>query len=328
MITVASWNILAPLWVHTQHFPDVEPSIFHIETRRKSIGRTLMHLASNVDIICLQEVQRSELEHAAGLKLLENLDFEIASLSHNEHTCWRQWLIEGSMEDNGTIILLKKNKFSQRKITRELISEDGNAATLLTCLVNGVPLVLVNSHFDTDSPLRRELQAKCIQSLFEEALADLLLTLSPPALLQPCHHPDLTSDHPVEYHPEDSHSHPEDQSDGHHVRQKLGDSSVSQKAALMWVGDFNMQRDNELIRNIVSNGWRDLLQEKNADLPTLCSARRLPQAIDFIFSKSGMTVHQASVPEIELRSTPAEFCSWAVEKFGSDHLPVMVSVGW
>jgi len=165
MLSITSWNILAPLWVHSDHFPNVDPSVFTITSRRKSILRTLRDL-NTTDIFCLQEVQRSELENLMDLESM----FDIFAFSWNEPTCWKNWLIDRVMEENGTIVLLRKNKFSNVEISRAVVSEDGNAVTLLKCHFNGAPLFLVNSHLDTDCADRRERQIQRIQTLFTETL--------------------------------------------------------------------------------------------------------------------------------------------------------------
>jgi len=208
------------------------------------------------------------------------------------------------MQDNGTLILVRKNTFTNVQISRRVTSDDGNAATLLTCQLDGVPLILVNSHFDTDSPTRREQQAKLIENLFQEAIQNSKLYTNGNFTRNPL----KTSNGK--------------RTNGHVV----GNNTAHRDPILIWAGDFNMEKDNDLIQSIFSHGWRDLLQEKEASYPTLCSARKTPQRIDFILGKGNVVVKDASVPAIPLQNNPAEYCSWAVRKFGSDHLPVSVGI--
>jgi len=106
----------------------------------------------------------------------------------------------------------------------------------------------------------------------------------------------------------------------------LIDHLTSEEATFIWTGDFNMLKDDKLIKEIVDNGWRDLAHEKGMDLPTLCSARKSPLRIDFIFSRGSHSVMDAKVPIIEVQKNPADYCEWAVRNFGSDHLPVNVTI--
>jgi len=101
---------------------------------------------------------------------------------------------------------------------------------------------------------------------------------------------------------------------------------ISEEATFIWTGDFNMIKDEKLIKDIVENGWRDLAHEKGMDLPTLCSAGKTPRRIDYIFSRGSHSVMEAKVPPIGVQKNPADYCEWAVRNFGSDHLPVNVTI--
>jgi len=295
-ISVLSWNILAPMWVHPSHFPETDMKIFESSVRRKLIYSGLHKLARQADIICLQEVQGSELQQPDGFVQLES-DFDIADLSNNEPTCWANWLIDQPMQDNGTLVLLRKGKFKDVNVSRVVISEDGNAATVVTCKLNGKNVIIVNSHMDTDTQDRRSRQAAKILSIFDEFCGR---------------------------HRRSSNGNLNSQDtniDGIPHNIPMDTNSIQ-----IWAGDFNMESNNSIIKDLISHGWRDLMKEQKLDHPTVCSSKENARRIDYLFCKGENIVTGGFVPEVPSRKNPPQLCTWAISKLGSDHIPIIASL--
>jgi len=169
-LTLLSWNILAPMWVHPDYFPGISENIVSTKFRRESFYATLKYLLEkySIDVIGFQEAQESEISQPEFLKILE--DFEPAKLSKNEPQCWESWLKTNEYQENGTIIYLRKGRFSDIQTYRYLISEDGNAATLITCTLHHQKLLLINTHLETVSSQMRQIQVQNIQSFIHTLL--------------------------------------------------------------------------------------------------------------------------------------------------------------
>jgi endonuclease/exonuclease/phosphatase family metal-dependent hydrolase len=166
-ITVLSWNVLAPLWVHPDFYPGVHSKDLDLDSRRKVFWKYLEEILEKnptIDVIGFQEAMPSEMMRSELRQLLQS--FDPTPLSVNEPTCWSSWL-RGPYQENGTILFLRKDRFSDIQSRREFISDDGNAATIVSCSLNGRKIYFINSHIDTESRKTREQQIHKIQKMYE-----------------------------------------------------------------------------------------------------------------------------------------------------------------
>jgi len=171
----------------------------------------------------------------------------------------------------------REGVFSEVKYERVLISEDGNAGTLMTCWFNGFPLVLLNSHLDTEAELK-ERQIVRIEEIFSKAKQT------------------LSSCSPI----------------------------------CIWGGDFNTTSEEQQFETIRSFGWKDSVYPfRDIKQPT-CFGSNIAKprgAIDHLLVQGNCKTKKTQIPQPEYCfQTPAEGCCWAVQTYGSDHVPIVVDL--
>ena len=144
VLVIKSFNILAPVWVKPEWFPDVSKDLLDIKNRRERYMSCI--LADDPDIICLQEVTASELVYIRST--LENTHI-ISELAANNPT--------SASEDNGTATLIRKSNYlCNPRWSIKKWYEYGNMSMILDIdfyeTSNGPikPLTIINTHLEFD----------------------------------------------------------------------------------------------------------------------------------------------------------------------------------
>lgn len=188
VLTVTTYNLLAPVWVSPGIYPGQDPALLDPPTRRAATRKRLLMLAP--DVAFLQEAQKTELdallaEEDGALSAVYDLEFCPFPL-----TFWTNWLTETTNKEpreNGVGILLKRSrlqKLSAKHVPLDLDewkrSLPEYALGARACLVwakIGAPhdrtALLVASHLDADSSYRAQLQlTQLAKKVKEEASSD------------------------------------------------------------------------------------------------------------------------------------------------------------
>mmetsp|Transcript_16078 Transcript_16078/g.32693 ORF Transcript_16078/g.32693 Transcript_16078/m.32693 type:complete len:371 (-) Transcript_16078:96-1208(-) len=175
VLRVTTFNILAPVWTHQSIYPGMDMSEFDPSVRRKQQLEVLKLL--DPDILFMQECQKTELDELLLLEgglLQERYDVEFCPFPL---TFWTNWLTDatnGEPRENGVCVLTKKS--SVTKISAEHVPIDlpewqnklpqsslGAHACLVTVEIpcwGGAKALIATSHLDADSAYRAGLQGR------------------------------------------------------------------------------------------------------------------------------------------------------------------------
>jgi len=177
VLRVTTFNILAPVWTHQSIYPGMNMEEFEPLNRSKQQLKALKLLDS--DIILMQECQKTELDQLMNLEdgfLKESYDVEFCPFPS---TFWTNWLTDATNHEpreNGVCILTRKSVMT--KLGAEHVPIDlpewknslpesslGARACCVTVEIpawSGVKALIVTSHLDADSAYRAGLQGKAL----------------------------------------------------------------------------------------------------------------------------------------------------------------------
>lgn len=159
-VSMLSFNVLAPVWAAPDWYPEtIDMTLLDTAARRARIGALLASRAATTDLVCLQEVQESELP--AMLAALG--DGFTGAMAHNDPDWWSNWVVpEIPWAPNGTALAVRTSAFSRVAFRDVPLSEDGNHALLMTGLhrATGRPVRAISVHLDSDVQANRTREAR------------------------------------------------------------------------------------------------------------------------------------------------------------------------
>jgi endonuclease/exonuclease/phosphatase family metal-dependent hydrolase len=144
MATILSFNILAPCWAHPSYYP--KGAVLDRKQRISAIVSVL--LASDADVICLQEVTNPEY-----LEIRRALKGHVGFMSHHEPNYWSNWVTpDPPWEPNGNAVLLRKKLFTNVSFGETTVPDSGNRGVVAraTHAISNTPYEIHSVHFDPD----------------------------------------------------------------------------------------------------------------------------------------------------------------------------------
>mmetsp|Transcript_101420 Transcript_101420/g.286102 ORF Transcript_101420/g.286102 Transcript_101420/m.286102 type:complete len:412 (+) Transcript_101420:58-1293(+) len=192
VLRVTTFNVLAPVWTHANVYPSMDMAFFDPATRRRHQFQKLLELQS--DVVMMQEVQKTELDlllDASGGLLREIYDVEFCAFGPS---LWKNWLTEVTdfkPREIGVAVLTKRS--AVEKLRTEKVSLDGDAelpensrgayASFVWARVprwNNATVLIVASHLDMESFFRARTQSRQLAEAIRETI-DRELARSPTA---------------------------------------------------------------------------------------------------------------------------------------------------
>lgn len=146
---VLSFNVLAPLWAAPTWYPsDLNPALLDRTTRLQQTQALLRSLSSQLDVLCLQEVNAPELQ---GYLDALGPDFG-GEMARNDRSWWSNWLVpEIPWEANGTAVIVRKSRFREGSFA-DLPLTNGNHASVFEGVdsLTGQKVRVQSVHLDSD----------------------------------------------------------------------------------------------------------------------------------------------------------------------------------
>jgi endonuclease/exonuclease/phosphatase family metal-dependent hydrolase len=173
-IDVVSYNVLAPIWASPVWYPEIdEYDLLDADDRRESITAYLESIAPTAEIVCLQEVQASEL-HAFEAAL----PGFVGGMAVNDEDFWSNWIIPPiTWEPNGTAIYANDDVFDDIAVA-DVALGTGNHGSLLTAIhtATDTPVRAWSLHLDSDRTNNRgtELRTALAMIPAEPGTVDIL----------------------------------------------------------------------------------------------------------------------------------------------------------
>jgi endonuclease/exonuclease/phosphatase family metal-dependent hydrolase len=155
-LDVVAYNVLAPIWAGPEWYPDdLDPAVLDAAARRTAVAAYLTSVRGTAEVVCLQEVQASELPtYAAAL----GDGFE-GILARNDPSFWADWLTDLPWQPNGTAVFVRTDAVSVGPEGFEdlPLAGTGNHAAVATGvhLATGQRLRIASVHLDSDSQVNR-----------------------------------------------------------------------------------------------------------------------------------------------------------------------------
>ena len=161
-LEMVSFNVLAPIWAAPVWYPpELDPALLDASFRRARITAFLASRAATADVVCLQEVQESELP-----AFLDALGGQFAgAMSHNDRDWWSNWVVpELGWAPNGTAVIVRKSAFDGLAFRDIALSGDGNHAIVAegTHRATGLRLRAASIHLDSDVQANRKREARSL----------------------------------------------------------------------------------------------------------------------------------------------------------------------
>eukprot|EP00930_Biecheleria_cincta_P087687 TRINITY_DN7691_c0_g1_i1.p1 TRINITY_DN7691_c0_g1~~TRINITY_DN7691_c0_g1_i1.p1 ORF type:complete len:406 (-),score=59.50 TRINITY_DN7691_c0_g1_i1:94-1311(-) len=184
VLRVTTYNLLAPVWTHSSIYPGMDMTYFDPATRQQQQAKVLTELAS--DVVFMQECQKTELDALLCIGSIASMyDVEFCPFPQS---FWTNWLTDSTNyepRENGVCVLTKKS--SVRKIRAEHVPIDlpewqkqlpvyalGAHACVVSASIPGwneAPVLLVTSHLDADSAYRAGLQGVALSHKINQIAA-------------------------------------------------------------------------------------------------------------------------------------------------------------
>jgi endonuclease/exonuclease/phosphatase family metal-dependent hydrolase len=161
-LDVVAFNVLAPIWAAPVWYPDeLDTALLDAAYRRGRIAAFLASQADSADVVCLQEVQESELP--AFLAALGD-DFA-GAMSHNDPGFWSNWVVpELGWQPNGTAVIVRKSVFGGLSLRDIALSGDGNHAIVADGVdpATGRRVRAASVHLDSDVQANRNREIRSL----------------------------------------------------------------------------------------------------------------------------------------------------------------------
>ena len=125
-----AFNVLAPVWASPVWYPEeLDPALLDAGFRRERIAAFLAAQAATADVVCLQEVQESELP-----ALLAALgDGFAGAMAFNARDWWANWVVpEIPWAPNGTAVIVRRAAFRSIAFRDVALTGDGNHAAFFS----------------------------------------------------------------------------------------------------------------------------------------------------------------------------------------------------
>jgi endonuclease/exonuclease/phosphatase family metal-dependent hydrolase len=163
-LPMVTFNVLAPVWAAPDWYPpEMDMSLLDADYRRARITSFLAARAPDTDVVCLQEVQESELP-----AFLAALGSGFAgAMAHNDRDWWSNWVVpEIPWAPNGTAIIVRRQAFSNLAFRDVPLSGDGNHAELVEGIhkQTGRPFRAASIHLDSDVEANRGREARALMA--------------------------------------------------------------------------------------------------------------------------------------------------------------------
>lgn len=150
-LRVTTWNVLAPLMGSDKMFPGISRDIHSQEARRPILQRQFLTLRS--DVVLLQEIRRSEL-----YQLVQEGDEPLNGLYESHYVTDRSWqdLQVPDETERGVALLWRRGVLENvQTLTLELGSEGPPGIAIMRAAVRGwsEDVIFATAHLDGDSPV-------------------------------------------------------------------------------------------------------------------------------------------------------------------------------
>jgi len=153
-LDVVDFNVLAPIWAAPEWYPaDMDMSLLDTEYRRARVTDYLEASSATAEVVCLQEVQQSELPY---LRQAIGSEFS-GGMAHNDRDFWSNWVVpELGWAPNGTAVFVRTSVLSDPTFT-DLPTGDGNHIALISATheATGQQVRVASVHLDSDSNTNR-----------------------------------------------------------------------------------------------------------------------------------------------------------------------------
>ena len=163
-LPMVTFNVLAPVWAAPDWYPaEMDMSLLDADFRRPRITAFLEARAADTDVVCLQEVQESELP--AFLAALGS-GFT-GAMAHNDRDWWSNWVVPSiPWAPNGTAIAVRRQAFSSLSFRDIPLSGDGNHAEIVEGVhrATGRRFRAASIHLDSDVEANRGREANALMA--------------------------------------------------------------------------------------------------------------------------------------------------------------------
>ncbi|HEX6652509.1 MAG TPA: endonuclease/exonuclease/phosphatase family protein [Thermoleophilaceae bacterium] len=163
-LPMVTFNVLAPVWAAPDWYPpEMDMSLLDAADRRARITAFLASRAADTDVVCLQEVQESELPYflaALGSGFT-------GAMSHNDRDWWSNWVVPSiPWAPNGTAIAVRRQAFSNLSFRDVALSGDGNHGEIVEGVhrATGRRFRAASIHLDSDKESNRGREADALMA--------------------------------------------------------------------------------------------------------------------------------------------------------------------
>jgi endonuclease/exonuclease/phosphatase family metal-dependent hydrolase len=164
VLTVLSFNILAPCWASPSLYPASSLPLLDRTFRRARIVSFLEQHASKTDIFALQETTEVELGY---IKEAMKNQFELYAAYHSPNY-WSSWItVNPAPEPHGVALLIKKDLLANVHFTNLPLAKDGNHAALIEAVLKQSPskrVRVASIHLDSDKSDNRKTELEALLS--------------------------------------------------------------------------------------------------------------------------------------------------------------------
>lgn len=153
-LKVVSFNILAPPWASTTHYPDQCVHELPRELRRDRIIGVINGLKSGTDVFCLQEVTPIEYDKIA-MALKEFTGFHV----NHDPGYWSHYITDHPpWEPNGNAVFVREDLFEEVAFSDIPLSDGGNHSVYFEGIhsASGRQIRLFCVHLDSDEASNRK----------------------------------------------------------------------------------------------------------------------------------------------------------------------------
>eukprot|EP00931_Biecheleriopsis_adriatica_P100612 TRINITY_DN75891_c0_g1_i1.p1 TRINITY_DN75891_c0_g1~~TRINITY_DN75891_c0_g1_i1.p1 ORF type:complete len:385 (-),score=68.60 TRINITY_DN75891_c0_g1_i1:90-1244(-) len=169
VLRVTTFNLLAPVWTHASVYPSMDMAVFDPALRRKRQRQRLLEL--DAEVVLLQEVQSSE------LRLLLQEEDGVLQTAYDVEFCafppglWKGWLLDGSEpQETGVAVLTKCAAIVQQR-TEKVPLAGGVYANLVFAQVpawDDAEILIATSHLDVESFFCSKAQSRQMAELLKQ----------------------------------------------------------------------------------------------------------------------------------------------------------------
>jgi endonuclease/exonuclease/phosphatase family metal-dependent hydrolase len=160
-LRVVAFNVLAPIWSSPVWYPEeMDTELLETEYRRARITAFLSRIATDTDIVCLQEVQDSEFPY-----FMDALGAQFhGAMAVNDPELWSNYLVGTSWAPNGTAIAIRRSVLDGDPQFRDLPTHGGNHVSVVTGthVASGRRLRAYSVHLDSERTSNRTRELRVV----------------------------------------------------------------------------------------------------------------------------------------------------------------------